>query len=302
MADLPVIEPTQRAVFSIGIYTGRSPFRLKPTAATRNPVLTREDVTDLRADLVADPFMVRHDGRWHMFFEALSADTGRGQICLATSDDALRWHYQRVVLREDFHLSYPHVVSWEGDYFMIPEACESGFIRLYKAVAFPFEWTFVGNLAEGPYVDPTPFFHDGRWWLFAATGTKKQWRSADLHLFHAECLKGPWTRHPQNPIVRDNKRIARPAGPVRTVEGKPIRLAQDCDPIYGRSVSAFEVRKLTPDDYLEVPVGRKPVLKFSGTGWNTVGMHQLDAHQLATGEWIACVDGWTLEEQPAKED
>src|SRR5215213_9172561 len=70
-------------MWSIGIYTGDSPYRLKP--ATHNPVLTRADVTDRSATFVADPFMIRHKNLWFMFFEVMT-NTDRGEIAFATSE------------------------------------------------------------------------------------------------------------------------------------------------------------------------------------------------------------------------
>ncbi|HET9363828.1 MAG TPA: hypothetical protein VFP71_02460, partial [Candidatus Angelobacter sp.] len=54
-------------VWSIGIYAGKSPLQLSPAA--RNPVISAGDVSDVSARFVADPFMLRVDGLWHMFFE-----------------------------------------------------------------------------------------------------------------------------------------------------------------------------------------------------------------------------------------
>src|SRR5688572_24477234 len=93
--------------WSIGIYVGKSPLDLKPPSDLRNPVLTRHEVTDVRALFVADPFMVSVNGLWYMFFELWNRDSRKGEIGLATSVDGAQWSYQRVVLAEPFHLSYP---------------------------------------------------------------------------------------------------------------------------------------------------------------------------------------------------
>src|SRR5689334_17430674 len=97
-------------MWSIGIYTGNSPYDLSPAAEVSNPVLTAANVTDIPAAFVADPFMLRN----HMFFEVLRNDRPIGEIGLATSDDGFAWTYKQIVLREDFHLSYPYVFEWEN--------------------------------------------------------------------------------------------------------------------------------------------------------------------------------------------
>src|SRR5262249_59679534 len=58
-------------VWSIGIYTGASPFALSSPAGIVNPVLTARHVSDARARYVADPFLLRRESSWYMFFEVL---------------------------------------------------------------------------------------------------------------------------------------------------------------------------------------------------------------------------------------
>ena len=59
-------------VWAIGIYTGESPLDLTSAQNISNPVLTRESVTDVSAVFVADPFMLRANHVWHMFFEVMN--------------------------------------------------------------------------------------------------------------------------------------------------------------------------------------------------------------------------------------
>src|SRR5215471_15310209 len=80
-------------IWSIGIYSGRSPFEL--SSAASNPVLSAGDVTDVPARFVADPFMIKVDGLWHMFFEVLNNQNDRGEIGMAVSRDGLGWQYQQ---------------------------------------------------------------------------------------------------------------------------------------------------------------------------------------------------------------
>src|SRR3546814_4411057 len=69
---------------------------------------------------------------------------------------------------------------------MVPECCASGQIRLYRASAFPHRWEFVGALRDDAGAEPSPFEHDGRWWMFAETAPG--WRYDCLRLFHADTL------------------------------------------------------------------------------------------------------------------
>jgi hypothetical protein len=230
-----------------------------------------------------------------MFFEVMPTAIRRGGIGLATSDDAFHWKYQRIVLREPFHLSYPYVFDWDGEYFMVPECYQSGGVRLYKATTFPHEWAFQQTLVEGgTFLDPSLLHYNDRWWLFVETNPQHKYDT--LRLFHADTLTGPWQEHPRSPIVTGSNRIARPAGRVQVIGGEIIRFAQDCYPIYGTSVRAFVISELTPTRYKERACLENPILAPNGTGWNSSGMHQVDIHGLGDGTWIACVDGMAIEE------
>jgi hypothetical protein len=100
--------------------------------------------------------------------------------------------------------------------------------------------------------------------------------------------------HPQSPIIEGNQHIARPAGRIVNFNGRVIRYAQDCAPIYGTEVRAFEITELTTTNYQEWEVDKCPVLGASGLGWNGLGMHHIDPHQLGDRQWLACVDGWSI--------
>lgn len=278
--------PRRRAVWSIGLYAGRSPLALRPLPG--NPVLTAEDVTDVSALFVADPFLLRRGGVWHLFFEVLDGSTGRGAIGWATGRPGGRWRYERIVLREPFHLSYPCVFASGDEVYMTPESCEAGCVRLYRAVRFPTLWQPVAELVGGRLADPTTFAAGGRWWMFACPAPETH---DALRLYGATALGGPWREHPASPVVRDDPGLARPAGrPVRDGDGW-LRFAQDCTDAYGRQVRAMRIAELDPERYAELPCAGGPVLAPGAARWNAHRAHHLDAHRLSGGRWVACVDG-----------
>jgi hypothetical protein len=275
-------------IFTIGIYRGPTPFSIAPTGA--RPVITARHVTDVRAHFVADPFMLRAGDRWSMFFEVLNRDLNRGQIGLATSRDGLRWRYERIVLAEPFHLSYPYVFEHDGAYYMIPETYEANAVRLYKAVAFPHRWAHVGDLLTGAdFYDASIFRHGERWWLFAGTNTAA---NDTLRLYSAPALGGPYVEHAASPVIAGDPAIARPGGRVLVDAGRIYRFTQNCAGAYGLDVRAFEITTLSVDQYAERAAIEHPLLSPSGKGWNAHGMHHVDLQRAPDGGWIACVDGY----------
>lgn len=277
-----------RLIWSVDVWCGDTPFALKAQPRFGAPLLSAADVHDVPASFVADPFMVRFRGEWHMFLEVLNTENGGGEIAHATSADGTSWQYRGIVLREPFHLSYPFVVRWQGSHWMIPETLGAGAVRLYRAERFPDRWTHTSDLLPFSAADPSPFRHRHRWWMFVCTSPREH---ATLALYSADDLRGPWREHPASPIVREDRGTARPAGRPRMIGGRLHRFAQDCSEAYGRHVRAFEILELTETTYREREIAESPILGASGSGWNRDGMHHLDAHRLPRGGWIACVDG-----------
>jgi len=285
------IPAPQYDVWSIGMYGGDSLLQLRSHPRVANPVLSRDDVNDAAASFVADPFMIHEGGRWFMFFEVLNWRTNKGEIGLATSDDGLDWRYEQIVLAEQFHLSYPYVFKHESNYFMIPEARQSRSVRLYRAAKFPNQWTLEATLLDDvDFVDASVFRHDGRWWMFVGDNTGAGHDT--LRLFAAESLTTTWNEHPASPLVQGNPQIARPGGRVLVVGQQIIRFAQNCQTEYGLDVRAFELMHLSTSEYRERPLASAPLLAAGNETWNAGGMHHIDAHPLADGTWLACVDGW----------
>ena len=252
---------------------GTSPPRMSPTSP---------------AQFVADPFMIRKDGIWYLYYEVLNGENGEGDIGLSTSADGLKWKYECIVLNENFHLSYPQVIEHDGEIYMVPESSAAGDVRLYRATNFPTEWIFDRTLLEKPLVDATLLQHDGRWWMFGTPHDK--W--GDLHLFSADDpTSSEWIEHPQSPIVTGSSRFARPGGRIVKRGDKLFRLAQDHKLRYGHQLWSLEITKLTVDEYQESQAGKAPILTADGDGWNGIGMHHLDLHVTEDGKQFACVDG-----------
>jgi hypothetical protein len=274
--------------WSIGFYEGESPLSFSPSEKISNPILTAKDVTDSLAEYVADPFMIYENSMWFMFFEVLNKETNQGDIAFASSMDAINWQYKQIILDEPFHLSYPYVFKKENNYYMIPETYQTNSIRLYRAIDFPENWEFSKTLISGKdFVDPSIFYYEDKWWLFASTT-----QNDTLYLYYADTLMGPWTEHPESPVVSNDKNKARPAGRVVIYDDHIIRYAQDDYPTYGNQVYAFEVIHLTTSNYEEKEVEDNPIIKAGKARWNEKGMHHIDSYQISHNKWVACVDGF----------
>jgi hypothetical protein len=88
-----------------------------------------------------------------------------------------------------------------NDYYMVPECRRAKAIRLYKAVTFPTQWSLVGTLLRGSFVDASIFHNGDRWWLFTEANPEPKWDT--LCLYHADNLMGPWVPHLKSPIIKE---------------------------------------------------------------------------------------------------
>ena len=288
------VQRRSKETWAIGIYEGVSPLELFPPKDITNPVLTAKEVTDISARFVADPFMIQNEAGYHLFFEVLNDKRNTGEIAYAFSNNGLQWKYRKVILRERFHLSYPYVFLADGEYYMIPECMGSGGIQLYRATHFPDEWQHSDTLIKGKdrfaaTVDPSIIHYINRWYLFSYAP-----KSKSLHLLIAETLTGPWKEHPKSPVVSNSPQFARPGGKVILYNGAIYRYAQDEIPNYGTKVWAFRITELTESSYCEELASEEPVVQPGNEGWNNAGMHTVDPHQRASGEWWALVDGFSI--------
>lgn len=270
--------------WSIGILVSSTPLQW-PSFHGSAPVLTAEDVRDVSAAFIADPFLLFRDGCWHMFFEVMNAQTGKGEIGYASSADSISWSYGQIVLRDDFHFSFPSLFEANNEVFMVPESRADNSIRLYRCMRFPDDWKCERILMRGDFADPSLFHYDGHVWLLAHRGLDESC------LFYSRDLDSTWVRHPESPLWAGNQSYSRPAGRIFQHGGVMFRPVQDGVQGYGRCVRLMEIHKLSRGNYRERETEQSPILVPARKGWNADAVHHLDAHQLADGSWLAAIDG-----------
>jgi folate-dependent phosphoribosylglycinamide formyltransferase PurN len=210
----------------------------------------------------ADPFVVKKDDKYYLFFEELdpSDRSKRSDGLVAAHISCLEFDEKGkqlsskpfIVLKEQHHLSYPFIVEFKNAYYMIPEAAESKSVWMYRCEQFPYKWTKHHEMLKGFSVyDPTIHFYNGVWYLF---GTQKPFaaNSPDqyLHIYYSKELLGDWKPHAMNPVTRD-VRGSRPAGRIFEREGVLIRPSQVGAPKYGYGIRFSRITKLTPTEFEE---------------------------------------------------
>ncbi len=201
----------------------------------------------------ADPFIYRKGKQFYVFFEELFYNDNKGHISVIELGDNGMGSTSEIVLKTNYHLSYPFLFEDNGALYMIPETSENKTIELYKCVEFPNKWIIDKVLFDNIIaVDTTLFKKDGKYWMFTnikeREGTSKH---NDLFLFYADSLlSDDWKPHPLNPVVTDITK-ARSAGNLFIEKNFIYRPAQDCGKFYGYGVTINKIIKLNEHEYEE---------------------------------------------------
>ncbi len=202
----------------------------------------------------ADPFVIFNNDTYFIFIEELIYKNGKGTIAVIEMDNNTKYIEPQIILKSDYHMSYPFIIEDQGIFYMLPETEDNNRIELFECIDFPLTWKLKEVLFNNiRAVDSTILKYNGKYWLFTNIQENEGTFTSDdeLFLFYSDSLlNGNWTPHPQNPIVSD-VRNARPAGRVYTQNGRLYRPAQNCAKHYGHGIQIHEIITLTEDKYEE---------------------------------------------------
>jgi len=217
----------------------------KWTEVTVNTNSKRKD------DWVADPFFARVGGLDYIIFEQFRWLKRKGEISykkvfydkknntLTLSDE------NKLLLENNFHLSYPCTFERYGNTYMIPENNYNG-LCLYQIMAMDNEVNDdlkvrkIQKLLDGRCMDPTLFHYEGVDYVFV---TEVDETKETLFLFMSDDItKFPLNQHPDSPILVDHS-LGRSAGRIFVNnEGKIIRPSQKSDRYYGEGIIFSEIK------------------------------------------------------------
>ncbi len=218
----------------------------------------------------ADPFGMPGEPT-QLFCERYDAHTGVGHIehVQALGDDLVT--LARVPLQGAGHASFPNVFEHDGRLYGLAETGERRECVLHE-VSPDGRWATPARLISGVAVaDPAIFHWQGRFWLAFSDADREPW--ANLCLYHADQLLGPWQPHAHNPVLLD-LRGARMAGNFFWHAGQLYRPGQDASSGYGSALALYRVEQCTPQTYRETLVRR---LAPQPDGPCPAGLHTLNA-------------------------
>ena len=280
-----MIRPPATDFWQVGIVPAPIATLLDPgaLAALRERIVWLPEAGPCR--YLADPFALRRGDATHVFVEAFDYRTKHGVIEHHEFGPDLIWREKHTALARMCHLSYPFIVEQDGEVFMVPESQRHGEIALYRARKFPGDWVRETTLLQGvPGAEASLIRHGGLWWMFFTIVGPKARDQRELHAASAPELTGPWTRHPQNPIL-DDRAGARPGGtPFIGPDGRVILPVQDCSRTYGGAIRFLRINTLQPDRIETEHIGA------TLTGDLVSDSHQDGLHTLAACGDLTLID------------
>lgn len=191
----------------------------------------------------ADPFLVEHDNKLYVFYEAFNHNWLNGQIrcrVLDTSFHELEDFEVKDVNKLGCHLSFPYVFLHKGDYYMIPETYQDKKVHIFKATSFPYRWALVKTAVQDKkLLDSTILIKkmvndkgDESQRLYLISSTHKHNK---LVIYVANELTGDWQEYKGNISVADHHN--RLGGGVIRLNNKTYMPFQERHSgVYGRSV------------------------------------------------------------------
>lgn len=222
----------------------------------------------------ADPFLWEREGELFCFFEAFDYASGVGHIRAGKLENG-RLVDTRIVLKADYHLSYPFLFEHQGALYMMPETCGARRIELWRCARFPDTWEFHSIVLDDIIAADTSIACiRGEWWMFTNVSTDPyNEMNSELHLYR---IDGPDFRkiepHPGNPVVFDT-RVARGAGRIIEHGGAYYRPSQNnSHGVYGYGLNLMRIDEISMSNYAETLV-RSITPDFEA---GLMGCHHLD--------------------------
>jgi hypothetical protein len=89
----------------------------------------------------ADPILVAHGGKEYLLMESFDMRTQLGSIACSVFQDDGKLSEPRIIIQEEYHMSFPMVFTWNDGLYMIPETCGNHSLNLYRCQGDITKWT-----------------------------------------------------------------------------------------------------------------------------------------------------------------
>lgn len=243
----------------------------------------------------ADPFLLfSKDENLKILLEDFSFDENYGKISLMTLDRSFKQVNCKILLDTKNHISYPFIFTENNKTYIFPEAGRSGKLSCYEYDPLNESINFLQDIVDLPLCDSSILKQNGKYWIFGTLSEidadTKRITDYKLYVFFSDRLLGPYVPHPGNPI-KSGLNGTRQAGNFIEVDGIIYRPTQNCERLYGESITINKVTELNELNVVEEPYMTICINKKNRYNY---GMHTI--HTINVMNDIVVVDGkrWTF--------
>lgn len=188
----------------------------------------------------ADPFPIEIEGILYIFGEIYEYSKLKGSIGYTKLEDG-NFTPWKIVIEENYHLSFPNLMYINGVLYMCPEACASEQLYYYRCVSFPNQWVKDKILIDNVNFSDTIFYEKNN----DKYGFTCVWETNDNHSFKMFKIEN------DNIVLSERKLdtldfyLTRPAGKIfkENNSERDLMVSQICKPVYGSGliIKDFEV-------------------------------------------------------------
>ena len=193
----------------------------------------------------ADPFVFEYKEQVYIFaelFDYIKDYAGIGYCVLDKKTNKFsKW---KVVIEEQFHMSYPFLFERDGNVYMLPETSGNNSLIFYRAEEFPEVWVKEKILLDDIQIVDTTLDDVKEQEILGQTYKLKEDSKWELWTFKMSDYKICFSE--SGPMSNDDA-TARPGGRFFNYEDKKFRVSQDCEKSYGYALNFMEVAEFSKD-------------------------------------------------------
>ena len=242
---------------------------------------------ELGYETAADPFALVENDIIHIFFETLKTSSNigeKGDIAhMSINFDGNIIQNPRIIIKENFHLSYPQVFKRDSKIYLKPDSSRNGDMRFYVCRNFPYEWVLYKSI-QFDGIDHTLISNDNDLFVF----TDKSKKNAYTTSIDNFIKNNRFDNKNKNCIYKNRRDFTRPAGNYFYFNKRLYRPVQDSTKYYGEKTHILLVSDTNIDCYSE-----KYFITLNKYDWNSFQNHHYSFFSKKDNLY-AITDGSTL--------
>lgn len=233
--------------------------------------------------IFADPFILNTTPEYiEVLVEELPFKRGIAYLSKLKIDAA---NYElldkKIILKESTHLSYPNIIRYNDEIFILPENKASNSLKIYQYNKKEEKCHYFRTLLNEGISDPNIIEDNGHFLLFGTKGS-------DCHLYLWESIQLTDGYKPENgKLIKNDKKGSRMAGSFFEFNYTLYRPAQDCTSHYGQGLIIQQIKNLSFHNYQEKEISAIYPTKEA--------YYNRGTHTLNFLNGLCVIDGYCLE-------